>query len=121
MREVWMLRALLLLLTLLLVLPMLAFSQQVPPSEPGPYGVLVTNITVIQVPGPRILTSGQASQPVVAGTDVSTLLVVFPTKLACDTARNTSLLPSGFEVIVGTGTGLIAHMGRTVTTCFQQP
>lgn len=101
------------LLGMFVALVAVAMAQESGPSGAGPWAVVVTQATVVE-------TFGKSTVVVHNSGEAKVLLVAFATIEACQAARNLALNPSGFSIPLGTGGGASAHVGRSVTECFQQ-
>ena len=101
------------LFAFLLALALPVQAQEGGPEGVGPWAVVLTQVSIVEVSKNSLIVVHNTGNETV-------LLITFATIDECQTARNVALNPSGFDVSLGTGSGLTAHIGRSVSECFQR-
>jgi hypothetical protein len=92
-----------------------AIAQELAPSGPGPWSFEEIIVSVVEAP-PATRTSGTVI-PIQNNGEPKVITRTFTTMDDCQAAR-TSLLAFGFDIVLGTGGGATAHIGRSTSDCF---
>ena len=92
-----------------------AIAQEVPPGGPGPWSFEEIVISVVEAAPPK--RTSDTVIPVQNSGDAKIITRTFASFDDCQAAR-TKLLAFGFDIVLGTGGGATAHIGRSTTDCF---